>query len=185
MQFITYPRTGVNFMVEAIKMQTGLEIKYSHIEFFEGDDLLINIVRDPSESIASWISLAIFREDSVIKNNDLNSVVNLRAKNKYINMYNFLLSNNNTIFINYKDFLNIDELMIKLCDILNINIVNKLDIDKVNDIVLEKSNRLKAKYLLTSKKEEQYIEIYNKIKKIDLTECYDLYNQALDKCIKI
>jgi hypothetical protein len=185
MLFVTYPRTAVNFMIGAIRIQTGVDIKYTHAEFVDTDDLLINIVRDPVESIASWLSLAIFRNDHVLKNNKLESVVGLIAKSKYTNMYNFLLSKEDTIFINYKDIDNIEQLMKKLCDILKLEIINELVVDDVNKRNLDKSKHFDAKYLITSKTHPEYEEIYNKIKHIDFTELYALYNRALDRCIKL
>jgi hypothetical protein len=185
MLFVTYPRTAVNFMIGAINMQTGVNIKYTHDQFIDKDELLINIVRDPLESIASWISLAIFRNDHALQHNKLESVVHLIAKNKYINMYNFLLSKKDTVFINYKDIANIEKLMIKLCDILELKIINELVIDDVNKKNLDRSNYLNAKYLITSKTRPEYEDIYNKLKDIDFTDLYTLYNRALDRCIKL
>jgi hypothetical protein len=172
-------------MIGAIKMQTGTNIRHTHAEYVDEDELLINIVRDPLESIASWISLAIFRNDYVLKNNKLDNVVYSIAKNKYINMYNFLLSKENTIFINYKDIDNIEKLMIKLCDILKLKITNKLVIDDINKNNLNRSEEFNAKYLITSKTRPEYEDIYNRLKSLDFTELYSLYNKALDRCIKL
>jgi len=182
MIFISYPRTGVNFITEAIKMQTGVEVLYSHDEYIE-DDNIINIVRDPVESISSWIAMAIYREDPGVLNNKLENVVNVIAKNKYINMYRDLLKNPNTIFVNYKDFSNPEQLIQKLCKILNLEIINELDIDKIKEINSNKVQLLTGKYLITSKNVSEYENIYNMVKEFDFSEIYNLYYEALSRCI--
>jgi hypothetical protein len=185
MQFLTYPRTGVNFLIGAIKIQTGIDIKYSHSEFIEKDDLLINIVRDPIDSIASWISMAMFRNELAIKNNEIEDAVNIIAKPKYIKMYNFLLSKENTVFINYQDITNADRLVEKLCAILDLKIIKQTNTEEINNRNLDKSKHYDANYLITSKTQPQYLEIHEKLKSVDFSQIYNLYNKALGKCIKI
>lgn len=175
MIFITYPRSGVNFLSNAIALKTIVRIKYSHEEYTD-DNVILNIVRDPVESFTSCAAMNDF-------NKDINAEINVYAKNKYINMYKFLLSKD-TIFINYKDLSQIDNLVEKISEILKLRCdLKPLNVDLAK--LVYEPEQYPGWYYSTSKKNPKYKE-YNKIiKSLDLSECYDLYYKALNRCIKI
>jgi hypothetical protein len=178
---MTYPRTGVNFLQESIKQKTNHNIEFNHAEF-STEEIIINIVRDPKESMISWISMMDTFGDKGIKKNNFDKLVNLIMIKKYINMYNFLLSRD-TVFVNYKDFNNIDNLIIKLCNLIDLKVVNT---KTINIKQIDSINSLKEGGYLTSSKNTDIYNIYKKkFQNVNLLECYDLYNRALDKCIKI
>jgi hypothetical protein len=182
MIFLSYPRTGVNFLCKAIEHKTGTYIPYNH-DTYTNEEVILNIVRDPKESMSSWLAMSDKNEEHIIKNNSIDKVIDVITKNKYINMYKFLLSKN-TIFINYKDFKKIDELIKKLSEILNLDYNdNAISIEKINQSNQEQYGEIG--YLLTSKHNPKYQEYKDQIDKTDLSECYELYNQALTRCIKI
>ena len=177
MIFISYPRTGVNFITTAIEQQTGIKIPYQHT-LDTDEKTILNIVRDPKESITSWIAMQYFLKDPMLFNNTNNQIINNFAIPRYIKMYDFLL-NNNAIFINYKDYDKIDILLPKLYDILKLTPIK----DAVNsDQVHQKNSSLKD-YLITSKNQEKYEVIKQDIENSDLRKCYEKYYIALDKCI--
>lgn len=195
MIFITYPRSGVNFITKAIEQQTGYKISYQHsfdIQQWigyrdrpvdESEDYIINIVRDPKESMASWLSMQYEVNDDSLINNGHKKMLRAKSIPKYINMYRKLLSFNNVIFINYEDFSQIDRLLMHLYKILDIRpltneAVNKQSIDTEN-------SKLGDKYLLSSKENPTYLEVLKTLENYDLSKCYDLYYQALSKCIKL
>jgi len=185
MILVTYPRTGVNFLFEAIKFKTGVEIEDGRHQEVTHQQNIINVVRDPKESMISWISMADDYEDPNIKNNTFDSLVKVILETKYIKMYNFLLSRD-TIFINYKDFSKIDSVIEYICNKLGLEIINN---QPINQEEIHKINRVKLKdeggYLLTSKDTAKYQEYKEKIDSLDLSKCYDLYYKALDRCIKL
>jgi hypothetical protein len=194
MIFITYPRSGVNFVTEAINLQTGIKISYQHdfVEFYwdnnrvdkdvdESEDVIITIVRDPKDSMVSWLSMQYELNDTPLINNGFTKIIKSKSIPKYKKLYNKLLSFNNVIFINYDDLYNINDLLQNLYKILNLKVIDdSLDIDRINT-----KNKTVNDYLITSKDSFKYKEYKNIISNIDLSECYDLYYKALDKCIKI
>jgi hypothetical protein len=184
MIFVSYPRTGVNFLSNSIEIKTGVKIKYTHSHHVD-DKIILNIVRDPKDSMVSWISMMGSHGDPGVKNNDFNSVIEVIAKNKYISMYKFLLSLD-TIFINYHDFNNIDKLIYTISNILNLPYKDTLiDKKQIYSSINSKENFISKGYLITSKNTEGYLDYKEKISEIDLSECYDLYYKALKKCIKL
>jgi hypothetical protein len=195
MIFITYPRSGVNFITKAIEQQTGHIIKYQHSfnagewigyrdrQVDESEDYIINVVRDPVESMASWLSMQYEVKDNSLINNGHAKMLKAKSIPKYINMYRQLLSLNNVIFINYKDFSQIDKLLLKLYEILNIKIIKNESIDK--NLIDNENLKLGDKYLLSSKKNPTYLEVMDTLKDYDLSKCYELYYKALDRCIKL
>jgi len=184
MLFVSYPRTGVNFLSNAIEFKTGVKIKYTHSHHVD-DKVILNIVRDPKDSMISWISMMDHHGDKGVKNNDLNSLIEVIAKNKYISMYKFLLSLD-TIFINYHDFNNIDKLIYSISNILNISCNDKkINKEEIYQSINSKENFISHGYLVTSKSTNEYLYYKDKIDKIDISECYDLYYKALDRCIKL
>jgi hypothetical protein len=178
---MTYPRTGVNFLQESIKQKTDCTIEFNHAEF-STEEVIINIVRNPKESMISWISMMDTYGDEGIKKNNFDKLINLIMVKKYINMYNFLLSRD-TIFVNYKDFNNIDNLVIKLCNIVDLKVLNT---EIINEEEIHKINSLKeGGYLISSKNTDLYNMYKEKFDSVDLAECYTLYKKALDRCITI
>jgi hypothetical protein len=196
MIFVTYPRSGVNFITTAIEQQTGQKIQYQHgfslgkrgsfidRHVDESEDYIINIVRDPKESMVSWLSMQYEVNDENLIKNGYEKILNANFIPMYIKMYEKLLSLNNTVFINYKDFDKIDKLLLKLYEILKIipttsDLVNKNIVDDQN-LKLKESG-----YILSSKKTIKYLEIFSYIEYQNLSLCYDLYYKALDRCIKL
>jgi hypothetical protein len=193
MLFITYPRSGVNFITRAMMNQTGLAIHYQHSfdgrqhtekDVDESEDYIVNIVRDPKESMASWISMQYEGEDNDLIKNGHKKMLKARIIPRYIKMYEKLLSFNNVVFIDYKDFNQIDKLLSKLYKVLQITPITN---EPVNKTIVDNKNLELGEdgYLLSSKKTTRYLEILKDIEDQDLSACYDLYHKALARCIKL
>jgi len=182
MIFITFPRSGVNFLSNAIELKTKFHIKYSH-ETYTDEDIILNIVRNPKKSFTSWLAMKDRNiKTSQIKNDTIN-LINKYAKNTYIDMYKFLLSKD-TIFINYHNLSQIDKLVEKISEILKIPCDTKpLDLDEARKVYESKLH--KGTYYVTSKENPKYEEYKKYVDDMDLSECYDLYYQALDRCFKL
>jgi hypothetical protein len=179
MLFISYPRTGVNFITTAIEQQTGVKIPYQHT-IDTKESKLLNIVRDPKESIVSWMTMQYFLDDPILHNNSHNKIIKNFAIPKYVKMYDFLLKND-VVFINYKDYDKIDVLLLKLYEILDIsptkNAILHEEIDKQNSSLKD--------YLITSKNQDRYQEIKEDIEHIELDTCYQYYDLALKRCLSL
>lgn len=194
MIFITYPRTGANFMSRVIYFQTNVNIPIQHgfLDVYSGgakfdkkvnnsEDIIINIVRDPKDSIISWASMVYDQDEELLIKNGFKKLVKTNYITKYKKLYQELLLLNNVVFIDYEDLSNIKKLLESLYIILNLKAINNdVDINKINEI-----NKTIENYLVSSKNSTKYKEYKETIKDIDLLECYDLYNKALNRCIKI
>lgn len=197
MIFITFPRSGVNFITRAIAEQTGVSIEYQH-NFYatlgkgqttrlidSTEDYIINIVRNPADSMASWLSMQYERDDTSLINNGYIKITKTIHIPKYINLYKQLFSHDNVIFIDYNDFNdNLHLILKKLYKILKLEIINNhLDVEHLKISMI---NEAKEKYYLYgSKNYSKYQEIRETLDTIDLSQCYDLYYKALERCIKI
>lgn len=195
MIFITFPRSGVNFITTAIKYQTGVSIGYQH-DFYaaagkgettrlidHSEDYIINIVRDPAESMASWISMQYQFNDEPLIDNGYIKITKAKHIPKYINLYRKLLSYNNVIFIDYADLRdNTQQILNKLYKILNLK-ANNMELSNIKEILA--NNMINQEYLSTSKNINNYQDILDTLKIMDLSKCYTLYRKALSRCIKI
>lgn len=171
---ISFPRSGGNFLLDYIKSQSRIKISYQH-HTDTSKKIIMSIVRDPIDSLASLITMQYFFGGKLLLTNKLEDVVTNFSIPHYLNLYNFLLSKD-TIFINYKDFSDMDKLMPKL--------YNKLNIKNYSyDDDMDEPGGIDKGYLATSKNQENYEEVKNILKNINMDKCYDVYKKALDRCI--
>jgi hypothetical protein len=177
MILIGFGRNGGNFLIHKIYHETGANIAYTHT--LVEDDIIINIVRNPLDSISSRISMnQTINFD--IKKEDYIKYTKSEWIPYYKKVYEVLLkSKNKVIFIKYED-LNNPLLFNKLYQILNLSIINH----KKDFNFMESSKPIKN-YQITSKHNPNYENIKNTISELDFSPCSTLYNEALKKCIVI
>ena len=186
-KIVSYPRTGANFLAKCIKEQTNLDIPVTH--FLEDAKYIINIVRRPEDSIASLVTMGIEANKYDIKKkyqytNAPKSSIDQEIYhliNYYNIMYDFLIKHN-AIFIKYEDFNNINLLMLKLYQKLDINFSSIKEINSVD--IMSKLN-LGSEYLLTSKESHKYTEVLDIMSGHDFDSCNTRYYSILNKCIDL
>jgi hypothetical protein len=177
MRLIGFGRNAGNFLVHKMHYETKVNIKYTHtlIE----DDIIINIVRDPLDSIVSRISMSqtiIFD----IKRENYIEYATSELIPYYKMIYEVLLkSKSKVIFVKYED-INNTLLFDKLYQMLNLS-----KITHQKDFNFTESSKPIRNYQITSKYNQNYENIKNTLLNVDLSECYDLYYKALDRCIKL
>jgi hypothetical protein len=172
-----FGRNAGNFLIHKIHHETGANIIYTHS--LVEDDTIINIVRDPLDSIASRISMNQTIIFDIKRENYIQYAENELIP-YYKKVYNLLLeSKNKVIFIKYED-INNPLLFDKLYKILGLSIINYQ-----KDFNFTESSKPIKNYQITSKYNQNYENIKNTLLNLDLLECYNLYYKALDRCIKL
>ena len=177
---ITYPRSGKTWLTWYINKNTDLKANFSH--YFEVDksdphyDLyqkvislpVITIVRDPIESLSSLDTM----EKEVRTQERLDS---------YLEHYNFFLNNAKMFFLfeDLKD--NTNKIIDHICKEFsgNLNIIS----DSFKDYQYWHLATQNPRKLISSKNSPEYIKNIEKIKNLDLSEHYRLYNLAKERCV--
>ena len=169
----TFPRSGQHFLREHIAQRFSLEnFKYTHEEEKNKEYITITIIRNPLESIASWVAMQNYYDkeidnDKIIKNIKLCQV-------KYKKFYKYILSNVNIIIdYNYLNS-NTEDIIQYIGQKINI-------IPNNNNVVLNIKDEYNKKHIVSSKKNKEYDLILNITNKIDMKNEFELYNLALKK----
>lgn len=189
--FLTYPRSGKNWLSWYLDLNTDLDIDFAHYvkidqdtpeEFFKsrmyeiqsaaGKDYskVFSIVRDPAESLASMNVMEDF------------SQIEFRS-NQFLDHYSEMLKNNVTFF-DFKDVINNTEKVAKfLCSKLGGSfLMANDDFESYSAWHVETQDKRKT---VTSKKDSRYIEHLEYIKQIPLEHHYRLYSKALEKSVRL
>jgi hypothetical protein len=174
----TYPRSGSTFFRHYFFKSTNLSINKTHKDILNNDyKYVFTIIREPISSITSAYVMSNHYDPQL--NNSEDQKIEWQ-KRYYINFYNELLSIEDMVFLNFKDLDKIEILASKVANDLNIKNFKNID-SKFVDVRDKPSHQ----FLKSSKKITDYDRILEKVKLLNLDECFDLYNKALDKCIKI
>lgn len=176
---VTLPRVGSHYLQDRIVQHTGVYIKRSHILT---NNKMITIVRDPVDMLTSKLAMtAFYDKDNKTINHIRNNKENTEDLNLYIDSLNKAdIDKNFYIFINYEDLIKYPFDTVKtLSNIIDLSITNKNYKEGMISDIKENS------HLLSSKKVENYKEIRSYVESLDLSNFYQFYNKALDKCINI
>lgn len=166
---ITYPRAGSHFFQNYIKQQTGVFIEKTHSHELINGRVPISIIRNPYDCLKSCIAMHMhfYPEKNTMLSDE-------EVLQKYIDFYkNFNLDGH--MLVSYEDLIHKTEKVGRyFSDILNVDFLN---VDYNNDLI----DRPEYQYLVSSKNSKNFLEIekYD----IDLSECEDIYQNALAQCI--
>ena len=169
----TYPRSGQHFLKEHLEQRFFLEnFKYTHEEEKNKEYTTITIIRNPLESIASWVAMQNYYDK---KTDHFLIIKNIKfCQAKYKKFYKYILSDVD-IIIDY-NYLNSNTE-----DIIQ-HIGQKIKIvPNNNKVVLNIKDEPDRKHIVSSKKNQEYDFILNITKKIDMKNEFELYNLALKK----
>jgi hypothetical protein len=176
----TYPRSGSHFFHKAFLLLTGIHIDKTHDITKTKHKYIINISRDPAESIASWIIMQKHFHNLI--NNE--NYIKLVCVPRYIKFQSNIIISANFI-INYLDLKLQPDIVVK--DIANKTnsplIVDSLNVNKAEKMLDEISNKNNL-YLKTSSTFKEYPLILENLKKYNLDMCYDLYYKSIERSIK-
>jgi hypothetical protein len=189
--FLTYPRSGKNWLSWYLDLNTDLDIDFGHYvkinentpdEFFKsrmyeiqsaaGKDYskVFSISRDPIESLASINVMEDF------------SQIEFRS-NQFLDHYSEMLKNN-VIFFNFKDVINNTEKVAKfLCNKLGGSFsLSDDDFERYSTWHVQTQDKRKT---VTSKKDSRYQDHLDYIKRLPLEEHYNLYFKSLEKSVSL
>lgn len=177
---ISYPRSGQSYLHKTLTNAFEKDFGFSHLNNPEkmnelnNYNYLIALVRNPIDSISSIVAMNLeFNKDLEIKN-----LINYQIK-EYIKFYSFALENADT-FIDFNSIANnINKVIEYVSIVTNYTILNN---NPKNNIIKDLPD---YNFLKTSKKTEKYNDIVFSVKNKDLNECFKLYQNALEKCVKI
>lgn len=184
---LTFPRSGSHFLKHCIKQTTGYEILRLHApKDAPASYYKVSVVRNPFDAISSIVSM--------------NRKVFADAGNTEDKMYDMGWQINFEIEVFksiYTDLLNVIDTFVKYDDLVNntedtidtlINIFGLTKISELGDYETsyeEASKNFEGSIIKTSKILSDYDIVRDSLLDYDLSECYNLYNKALLKCISI
>lgn len=184
---LTFPRSGSHFLKHCIKKTTGHEILRLHaLKDAPPSYYKVTIVRDPFDAISSIVAMnrKVFKDNKHTDNpmHNMDWQINFEI-DIFKTMYKeFLVSID--LFIKYDDLVNNTEKTINtLIDNFRLSKVNELG-DYLSSYD-EESKTFEGNIIKTSKNLLDYALVKDALLDYDLSECYNLYNQALSRCISI
>lgn len=164
---LTFPRSGSHYLRELMSQKLGIETAKSHEVADSEDRYTISIVRNPSDTLKSIITL--YNHHSKIT-----GVENM--VNAYCDFYKFII-NDADLVIDYNDLVDRTDLVIqKLSSVFNAEISPSLYTNKLFDIP-------ELQHLVSSKISEEYEKV--DMSKVDLSRANDYYRLALTRCINL
>lgn len=187
--FLTYPRSGKNWLSWYLDLNTDLNIEFGHYvkieentpkEFFQskmyniqsaaGKDYskVFSVARDPIESLVSMNVMEDF------------SQIEFRS-NQFLDHYSEMLENNVTFF-DFKDVISNTEKVAKfLCNKLggSFSLIDG-EFESYSNWHVETQDKRKT---VTSKKDSRYQDHLGYIKQLPLEDHYALYFKALEKSV--
>ena len=189
--FLTYPRSGKNWLSWYLDLNTDLDIDFGHYvkinentpdEFFKSRmyeiqsaaskdySKVFSIARDPIESL---VSINVMEDFSQIE----------FRSNQFLDHYSEMLKNNVTFF-DFKDVINNTENVAKfLCNELggSFSLTNE-DFERYSAWHVETQDKRKT---VTSKNDYRYQDHLGYIKELPLEDHYSLYFKALEKSVAL
>lgn len=178
----TPPRTGRNFVQISLFYCTKFWLESNNNDYdldLTQFDKVFSIARDPKKSIASLATM-IDSDNSSLQDDNIKSAIF-----KYNNFMK-TINNSNVIIYKYDDLANnTSKLLIDLSRKVKRVMMLPYDSIEVNKLVqkFEKENPYGYKQTFTNDK--KYNKILIKLESIDLSESYLLYNEALEKSVKL
>ena len=179
--FLTYPRSGLTWLEWNIKKNTDLDgtfIHY-HMGYYDHQAMnypIITTVRNPIDCISS---VSVQQEPHGIPANAWIKYFN----KQYVEHYEFVLKNAK-MFFTFDDVINNSDSVIKhICDEFGGLCIN-------NDMKFENYTKWHEasqdpRKLVTSKNEKNYDSAKEYLSTLDLSRHWELYSEALLRCVKI
>lgn len=178
----TPPRTGRNFLQMGFNYCTSFWIESNNSDSnldLTQFDMVFSIARDPKDSVAS-LSAMIKDKPNVSLLQDIQS-----ALNKY-NDFMKKINDNDVYLYNYNDLINNTEnIFYDIAKKINVKIKKQYDYQEMFNIMMDFEKNNVHGYKKTFTKEQKYQDVLRVIDKIDFNNAYKLYNQALNKTIKL
>lgn len=178
----TPPRTGRNFMQVALFYSTKFWLESNNSDYdldLTQFDKVFSIAKDPERTIASLATMIDNGKNLLQKNNIENAIFKY---NSFMNSIN----NNNVIIYKYDDLVNnTEKVIIDLSQRVNAEIMIKYDNIEINKLMQKFEIENPHGYRQTFTSDQRYDKILAATRLFDLSQSYLLYNQALEKSVKL
>lgn len=180
----TYPRTGRHILTANLEHSLDMQLESGHDLLITKDhELKITIVRDPVDSITSWVCMELHFEDiSPTKNPQPVDFYIKAAITEFIVFHSYALKNID-IFIKYEDVVdNMDKIINYLSKTYGINKTNELMDHKI-------VSDLSRRHIVTSKPYSKYDDVLEEVLhskehgELGSSKVMEYYNLCLEKCI--
>jgi hypothetical protein len=169
--FISFPRSGSNFIGTNYGRFLEGDVYHSHeIAEINDFDTVFSIIRNPFDSIASMVTLSLDHSKNIEDNC-------MAVYLYYLIFYHKIINKKDIIFIKFDDVIN--------NFVQTIKTVGKIVGHEYNGNVTPIYPEPTEDFLSTSKNNSRYESVCEVLKTIDLTKCNELYEIALERCIKI
>lgn len=167
---LTFPRSGSSALEKYLLQKSGAKIYKTHRITECSDKRIITIIRDPMDSMTSFIAMTLHYFPNIEGTEQWNQIFgNLSWTGIFNEIYGYLI-NNADLVIHYDDLMKSPE---KVMDILN-DYLNINFIDKDAVITLGDDNPA-GKYLATSTTSPVYNIAKEKAQNLDMSSCYEKY----------
>ena len=164
---LTFPRSGSHYLRDLISQKLGLKIPKSHEISDAKDKYVISIVRNPSDTIKSILTLYKHHSTTTYPKNLVKA---------YCDFYKFVI-NHADMVIDYDDLVDRTELVIqKLSAVFDAEISLSEYTNQLFDIP-------EREHLVSSRTSKEYENV--DMSEIDLSRANNYYLLALTKCIKL
>lgn len=180
--FITYPRSGSTWLNWNIQKNTNLNAHFIHY-----DDIvnfpeimsypIITIVRNPVDCLSSFsVMMKHFDPFPISWVNDCNL--------GYVHHYEFILKNAKMLF-SFDDVINNTNSVVNhLCNEFGGHFLNN-ELKYEEYAQWHEDTKVHENKLVTSKNEKKYDSVKEYLSMIKLPQHWELYNEALSKCVKL
>lgn len=174
------PRVASRFFSAALQRKTGINIEgtktHDPNHNFLSTDAIIGIIRDPLDAITSEVAMVQFLKD--IPEDHINIDIFI---DRYVNVTKKIIEKSRVILV-YEDMVkDIDNSVEKVISKVNIGTILNPEYEPFVPIEdrIDKDNG----YLVSSKTNKNYENLYKKVSTYNLTEANALYKVALDMSI--
>ena len=175
----TYPRSGKNFLRSYMEQQLDCDTTWTHERNLQNSSNVITLVRDPKDCIVSWAAMEMYYETKNPTRSAQKAEFYLQnAIIEYMLFFSFI-NKQNAMFIKFEDVVSdINGVIDHISNHFNISVLTKSYVENM-------SNNTKERHILSSSDTSHYEEAKLAINSFDLNKCYELYNQALKRCINL
>jgi len=180
----TYPRTGRHILARNLEHSLDMQVEESHdLIITKTHNIKITTLRDPVESITSWVCMELHYEDiSATRRPQPVDFYIKAAITEFIIFHSYALKNID-IFIKYEDVVNnMKKIINYLSKNYHINKTNKL----INHEII---SNIDKRHLVTSKSYVEYDDVFKKVLhskehgELGSSKVMEYYNLCLEKCI--
>lgn len=202
---VSYPRSGSSYMTGLLSVLFNIsydndnKIFKNHLfknedcdkyadaksENFKKNNFVISILRDPIDTFASILCQELFFDKNNIDDLFLNKIINRLSSESLIIGYESFWKYTSTfsdLILNYDDINIYRDSIVEYISNNTGYTIKRMSNGSLFWDDLNVKDQIELKFLRSTKNHSEYNSIKEKLKTIDLYECYKIYNDLLPKC---